>query len=182
MGRATIWASRALVFLTGAALLVGGVYGIALWAGLPLANSLALRMDRLWYFTAPEQQWWPWALGGAAALCLIAGLALVIAVLRPRPHRMAVLARRSLGVLAVDPGTVASAVASSIEGIDGVLKAQSSSRKIAGTPTISITVTISPHTAVAPLRSLLESTTRQAMASFGPGSPSFRYFVRVEPL
>lgn len=171
-----------MVFIAGAALLVGGAYGVALWAGLPLAHSLARRMDRMWYFTAAEQQWWPWALGGAAALCLLAGIALIVAVLRPRPHRMAVLAHRSLGVLAVDPGSVASAVASSIEGIDGVLKAESSSRRIAGTPTISITVTISPRTAVAPLRALLESTTEHAMASFGPSSPRLRYFVRVERL
>ncbi len=182
MGWPTVLISRLLVFLAGAALLIGGGYGIALWADMPLAHSLALRMDRLWYFTAPQQQWWPWVLGAAALVCALVGIALIVAVTRPRPHRVTELAQRSLGRLSVNPDAVADAIASSIEGIDGVSKAQANARKIAGVPTISITITIDAHTDVGALRALLESTTVHAAASFGPNAPSFRYFVRADKL
>lgn len=182
MGRSTILANRLVTLLVGAALLAGGGYGVALWAGLDLAHSLARRMDRLWYFNAAQQGWWQWALLGAAALSLLVGLALLVAVARPRAHRTADLAERSLGLLSVDPSAVADAVAASLEGLDGVLKAQASARRIAGTPTISITLTVDPRTEIPPLRALLESTAAQTTASFGPNSPAMRYFLRVDSL
>lgn len=180
MGRPTVFASRLIVFLVGAALLVGGAYGVAHWAEVALADSLAERMDRLWYYTAAEQQWWPWALGASAALCLVIGAALIVAVARPRHHGTADLAQRSLGLLSVDPGAVGDAVASSIEGIDGVLKAQARAREIAGVPTMSITITIDPRTELDPLRTLLEATTAETTASFGPNAPQIRYFIRAQ--
>lgn len=172
--------ARAVALIAGLLLLAGGLYGLGLWSNLPLAHSLSRRMDRLWYFTAAQQPWWPWALGGAAALCLVIGAGLVVAMVRPRPHRTVELARRSLGLLTVSPAAVGGAIASSLEGVEGVLSAQSSSRMVRGIPTLSIDVRISPYTELAPLRSLLESTAAHAAASFGPNSPSYRFIIQVD--
>ncbi|WP_024796152.1 hypothetical protein [Tomitella biformata] len=179
MGRPTALAARVVALISGVLLLGCGLFGIGIWAGIPLASSLSQRMDRLWYFTAAQQQWWPWALGVAAAVCLLTGLALVVALLRPRPHRTVDLALRSMGRLTVSPVAVGGAIAASLEGIDGVLRAKSTARRIGGTPTISIDIRISPHTDVGPLRALLESTATQAAASFGPNTPSYRFLVQV---
>ena len=182
MGWPSTVISRFLVFLVGIGLLLAGAHGVGLWADIPLAHSLAQRMDRLWYFTAAQQPWWPWALGGTAALVILLGLSLIVAVLRPRHYRDADLAQRSLGLLSVAPGAVADAIASSLEGVDGILGAQGKAHRPAGIPTISITVAISPHSDIDPLRELLESTAAHAASSFGSDAPSFRYFLRVDKL
>lgn len=180
MGRPAAAIARAVTLLVGLLLLAGGLYGVGLWADLPLAHSLSRRMDRLWYFTAAQQSWWPWALGVAAALFLVIGVGLVVSMVRPRPHRTVDLARRSLGLLTVSPAAVGGAIAASLEGVEGVLSAKSSSRMVRGIPTLSIDVRISPYTELAPLRALLESTAAYAAASFGPNSPAYRFIIQVD--
>ncbi|WP_182347945.1 hypothetical protein [Tomitella gaofuii] len=139
-GRGLEALARAVSAFIGLTLTAAGAYGIAMWAGLDLSAAWSVYLDRRWYYSAPGQTWWPWALLVIGVLSLAAGAATLIAYLRPRRARRIRLATSPLGVAAVEPSALCSAVSGEFAAIAGVQDSRAIARASGGGTVLTVTV------------------------------------------
>ncbi|MDG3009082.1 hypothetical protein G4X40_02840 [Rhodococcus sp. D2-41] len=180
MNRILAGVDRLLVVLAGLALVLGGAFALAYRFGVPFTHDWMRHMNRLWYYTAPDQNWWPYALGIAAVLTAFAGVALLATNLSRRRTDEAVLDDNTLGTLTFEPSALACVLAATLSAAPGVREAKAGARNQRGTPTISITLIAEPGTDIHDLTALAERTTRHLDESIGPVPLATRYFVQYE--
>lgn len=180
MNRIVAGIDRLLVLLVGLVLVLGGAFALAYHFGVPFAHDWMRHMDRLWYYTAPDQNWWPYALGIVAVLAAFSGVALLSTNLSRRRTDETVLDDNTLGTLTFEPSALAGVIAGSLAGTQGVRDAKARARNERGTPTISVTLIAEPGTDIHDLTALAERTSRQLDESIGEVALAIRYFVQYE--
>lgn len=131
-GRAMHALARAVSLLVGLGLVTVGAYGVAVWAGRSPSREWSLYLDRNWYYTAPQQNWWPWALLAVTVIAVLVGVAVLVASLRPRRAPQTVLSDDASGRAVVEPGAVCDALAADLAALDDVHDAQARARVLRG--------------------------------------------------
>ena len=131
-GRAVNALARAVSLLVGLGLVAAGAYGVAVWAGRSPAREWSLYLDRNWYYSAPQQNWWPWALLAVTVIAVLIGVAVLVASLRPRRAPQTVLSEDGSGRAVVEPGAVCDALAADLAALDDVYDADARARVLRG--------------------------------------------------
>ncbi|QDQ96589.1 hypothetical protein [Tomitella fengzijianii] len=178
-GRALEAVARAVTALVGAASTAAGAYGIALWAGLDLSAAWSIHLDRRWYYFAPAQSWWPWALLAAGALALVTGAAILVAYLRPRRARRITLGSSPLGRAAVEPSALCSAVSGEFAAIAGVENASATARASGGGTVITVAVRAAADSDPDEIRRGAAGAADHLAATLGSSAPRLRVLLEL---
>lgn len=178
-GRPVIALARAVSMLLGLGLLAAGAYGVAVWAGTSPAREWSLYLDRNWYYTAPQQSWWPWGLVAVAVASVLVGIAVLIACVRPRRASRTVLADDADGLCSVDTGAVCDAVAAEVAALEHVRGAEARTRLLRGDVTCILEVRASAEADIDRLRAGLADAAGNLAAVLGDRAPRLR--ILLEP-
>ncbi len=158
---------RFIFILLGIILVALGSWPILLHFDVNFARHLELWVNHDAWATVPEQGWWPWALGGIAAVALIAGVWLIVANVRVRRiNEVTSGASDDKGSIALQMAPLAAGMAASLQEHDFISEVD---RKVAvdrGQPQLTLTITASPETPLVTLRQLVEETEADFRAAF----------------
>lgn len=180
-GRPLAALARAVGAVVGLALLAGGAYGIAQWAGADLQRRWSLYLDRARFDTAPDSSWWPWGLLIAAVVAAVVGVVVIAACLRPRRAPQAPLEPSPLGWLGVEPGAVADALAASLASREGIESARAAARVVEGRTTLTLRVTAAPGTPRDRVEGHVRFAAAQLVEVLGEHCPALRVLVEFAP-
>ncbi len=178
-GRVVTTLARAVSLLVGVGLLAAGAYGVAVWADHSPAREWSLYLDRDWYYTAPQQSWWPWALLAVAVVAALVGVAVLTATLRPHRAPQTVLSDEQSGRSTVEPGAVCDALAAELATLEGVHDADVRARVLRGHVTYIVEVRPAAETDPDRLRAGIALAAGHVTTVLGAAAPHVR--VIVEP-
>ncbi|MHA0285487.1 hypothetical protein ACXYX3_03435 [Mycobacterium sp. C3-094] len=173
MSRAAVAFDRVVTLLTGIAMVALGLAAVA-WTRGDLGAGRALTTPLAGWTSAP---WWPWALGGAGVVLILAALRWLAA------HRWPAKAARvdvsGDATATADTTSVASAAADVLAADPAILKASGSATRNHGRPTVTLTVRVPARSGLSAAITAADDTARTAVAMLG-GSVAIRTVLRVD--
>lgn len=159
---------RTLVLIVGIALLGTGAYAIAWYTHVDVVRAWVSRLDRDVVFGLPEQPWWHWVLSGTFAVCLVAGLALLLLNLgRRRTSALTLRHNESDTDVSVDLGPVAEGVATQLADFPGVRDTRGRATVDRGLSTLRVIVTADPGIDVIGFDAHVEHIARSTRRALG---------------
>ena len=185
MSRRLAGIDRLLVALVGLALVLGGVVIVGWCMRVGLARSAVAHAEPRWYATAPQQDWWEWALAGTTVVTAVVGVWLLLANLRPNRPGAIELDTRDLpevGTATVHAGQVAAAAAAALTDHPGVLAASGTAVLDRGRRTARITLTAAPDVSLDHLRRLAAETVDDIAKALDGAELDTQFFVHRAPV
>lgn len=157
MTRKLSFFDRLAVFLAGLILVFIGLIPVGLYFDIPVVSEWMRSLDRAGVATVQDWSWYPWALGGIAALLIILGLPMIVANLRGRGFSRSTFEDPEIGKTTVHLGRMASAIGDYLKQSEPVTGVDSSVAMVKKRATISFTVHADPHADLRTLVHLIES-------------------------
>ncbi|HEY5855553.1 MAG TPA: hypothetical protein VIW24_16270 [Aldersonia sp.] len=185
MSRLVAGFDRLVVALAGLALLLGGLAIVGWCMQIGLARTVVAHTEPRWYATAPQQDWWQWALAGATVIAAVIGVLLLLANLRPNRPGTIELETRDLpevGTATVNAAQVAAAAAAALTDHPGVLAASGTAVVDRGRRTARITLTAAPDISLDHLRRLAAETEADIAKALDGAELDTQFFVHLAPV
>lgn len=192
---------RVIVFLVGLVLLAGGAAVVAWRLGVGFVHTAVDSVDVPRVASWPTDSWWPWAVGGAAAVAALLALWLLALNLSPlRVGRMPLdrgghhRGRRGdgsedfdsgeqvEGSLSVDLDAVAGASAQVLDDVPGVRRVTHRVRRRIDVPTVELLAHTSARAELEPLRDAALANARSVDEALPETGVVQRVFVLVDPV
>jgi hypothetical protein len=169
--------------IAGLALVAGGLLVLGWWAEVDIVRELFGYADRDWYITAPQQDWWGWALAAAMVGGLALGGWLLLENVRPnRAGEFDLAAGVPVGTATVETGQLAEATAAILRRAPEVEEATGSAVDDRGGRTVRITITAKPDVPLEHLRQLAESARADIVRAIESEALATQFFVRYLPV
>ncbi|MCK7637501.1 alkaline shock response membrane anchor protein AmaP [Corynebacterium sp. P7202] len=181
MSHGLAFVDRLLVFVIGLALTFLGVWSIGLFFDVPQANQVTDYADQEMWANAAELGWYEGALIGVVAGGIIIGLWLIIANLRRRSVSVVTSgASTEMGDINFNLGTLADAVADTIEETHGVSKVRKRVVIDRGLTTVEFTVDADADCSVPGIQTAIEQSERDLREAIGPSDAATSYRIHIE--
>ncbi|MBV7292746.1 alkaline shock response membrane anchor protein AmaP [Corynebacterium sp. TAE3-ERU16] len=181
MSHGLAFVDRLLVFIVGLALTFLGLWSIGLFLDVPEARRVTSYADQGMWANAPDLGWYDWALVGVLVGGIIIGLWLVIANLRRRSISVVNSASSTdMGDINFNLGTLAEAVADSLEDTHGVSKVRKRVVVDRGLTTIEFTVDAASDCSVPGIRTAVEQAERDLRDAIGPSDAATSYRIHID--
>lgn len=174
MSRSLASLDRLVVLLVGLLLVAAGVVGIV-WH-LELLDVARGTVDTPWLTTAADSWWWPWAVGAAGVVLVLAALRWLAAhISRSKISNAPLSGSGREGRLTTDLSAVAAAAAESVQDTRGVRSAAGKALDDRGRRTVQLTLTLDPTADLA----VVVAGAERACAELGQAVPNEALAVRV---
>jgi hypothetical protein len=183
MKRTVAGLDRFVSAILGLALVVGGLLVIGWCAEITFVRDLFERADEEWYSSAPEQDWWGWALAAAMVGGIALGGWLLVANVRPnRAGDLELTTGVAIGTATVDTGQLAGAIAATLRRAPEVVEANGTAVDDRGGRTVRITVTAKPDVPLEHLRRLAEDARADIARAIETDELATQFFVHYLPV
>jgi hypothetical protein len=174
---------RAVSAIVGLAFIAGGTLVIGWWAAIDPVRAVFGYADQDWYATAPEQNWWPWALAAVTIGGLTLGVWLLIENVRPnRVGEFELATGVEVGTATVETGALAQAAAVILSRAAEVEEATGIAVDDRGGRTLRITITTKPDVPLEHLRQLAEAARADIARAIESDALATQFFVRYLPV
>lgn len=182
MKASTIRVDRTVVFVVAVALIAAGAATLLWRLEIGFARRAMKHADPTWYAEAPQQGWWDWAIGCGAIACLLAGVWLIVA--NVRPHRVGTVelaGTDALGTFTANVNQVGRAVAAMLARHQAVHSATATTVVDRGHRTLRLTIVAAPEITLEHLRRLAADSVADIDVALAGAEIAVQVFVRYLP-
>ncbi len=137
-------------------------------------------VDQAWFTRAPQASWWTWSLAGLAVVAAAAGIAALVALLRPNRIGDLTVPSTGSGRITLNINKIAQAAASELAADRRVRQATGRALNDGRREVLRITASIDALIAPSDLDELLRGVTARTRTALGPHPIHLEYLLHVD--